>query len=45
MDLLGDNKSVLTIREDLKKGIYVENLSEENATNSSEAINLLIKGS
>lgn len=32
------------MREDLKKGVYVENLSEEPASSSEEAINLLIKG-
>lgn len=44
MDLLGDSKAVLNIREDIKKGVYVENLQEENALNSGEAISLLIKG-
>ncbi len=32
------------MREDLKKGVYVENLDEQQATNSEEAINILIKG-
>jgi len=42
--LLGDNKENLSIREDFSKGIYIENLTEESAKNSDEAINLLIKG-
>jgi len=44
MDLLGDSKANLQVREDLKKGVYVENLTEEIANNSEEAINLLIRG-
>ena len=44
MDLLGENKAVLNIREDIKKGIYVENLMEESARTSLDAVNLLIKG-
>lgn len=48
MDLL-DHKhekagAQLSIREDLKKGVYVENLSEEQANSSEDAISLLIKG-
>ena len=35
----------MQVREDLKKGVYVENLTEYNATNSEEAINLLLMGS
>jgi hypothetical protein len=32
------------VREDLKKGVYVEGLTEEGATNSEETIELLRKG-
>lgn len=44
MDLLGDNKETLCIREDIKKGIYVENLHEESARTSSDAVQLLVRG-
>lgn len=49
MDLLSDQKgdpksAQLSVREDLKKGVYVENLTEEMSDNSEDAINLLIKG-
>ena len=47
MDLLGDGSAATTnmqVREDLKKGVYVENLSEEPVVSSDEAINLLLKG-
>ena len=36
--------SILKIREDLKKGVYVDGLKEENVKNSQETINLLKKG-
>ena len=46
MDLLSlEGNSGLQIREDLKKGVYVENLTEEVAQSSDEAVNLLLKGS
>jgi hypothetical protein len=32
------------VREDLKKGVYVEGLKEESVTNSEETIELLRKG-
>lgn len=32
------------IREDCKKGVFVEGLSEENATNYKEAMGILMKG-
>lgn len=51
MDLLGgevnsnsSKHSQLAVREDLKKGVYVENLVEEQANSSEDAIQLLIKG-
>ena len=45
MDLLSnDGVTGLQIREDLKKGVYVENLTEEIGSTSTEAINLLLKG-
>ncbi|EAR95984.2 kinesin motor catalytic domain protein (macronuclear) [Tetrahymena thermophila SB210] len=51
MDLLAEQKHdanakpvQLSVREDLKKGVYVENLCEEVANSSEDAINLLIKG-
>ncbi len=34
----------LNIREDLKKGVYVEGLSEEIVNSSQETLNLLKKG-
>ena len=45
MDLLSTTGSMLQVREDLKKGVYVEGLTEEGAANSEETINLLVKGS
>jgi len=36
--------TTLQIREDLKKGVYVEGLKEETVTNSAEIIELLRKG-
>ena len=44
MDLLSTSGSLLQVREDLKKGVYVEGLSEEGATNSEETIELLRRG-
>lgn len=51
MDLLAENKhegnpklAQLSVREDLKKGVYVENLCEEASNSSEEAIDLLIRG-
>ncbi|KRX05245.1 P-loop containing nucleoside triphosphate hydrolase [Pseudocohnilembus persalinus] len=44
-DLLSSEPSTqMNVREDIKKGVYVENLTEEEAQNGQEAIDLLIKG-
>ena len=46
IDLLDNGKKTgLLLREDLKKGVYVENLTEEPTKDSSEAEALLRKGS
>ena len=41
METLGGN---LQLREDLKKGVYVEGLKEETAISSEETIELLRRG-
>lgn len=43
-DLLGSDKATLSVREDIKKGVYVENLTEELIVNGDEAIDLLMRG-
>lgn len=45
IDLLGSPNSVLNIREDLRKGVYIEGVSEETITQSEEAMEILRKGS
>ena len=45
IDLLDNTKKNLLLREDLKKGVYVENLSEETTIDATEAEELLRKGS
>lgn len=32
------------MRDDIKKGVYVENLTEEIAANSTDAIDMLLRG-
>lgn len=44
MDLLNPTSGNLQVREDFKKGIFVDNLTEEVVSNSESAVNLLIKG-
>ncbi|EAS01807.2 kinesin motor catalytic domain protein (macronuclear) [Tetrahymena thermophila SB210] len=44
MDLLSNTQSNLMVREDLKKGVYIEGLTEEIAKNSDETIQLLLRG-
>jgi len=44
MDLLEPVSASLQVREDLKKGVYVEGLKEEIVENSEETIELLRKG-
>ncbi|KAL4437881.1 hypothetical protein ABPG74_001052 [Tetrahymena malaccensis] len=44
MDLLSNTQSNLMVREDLKKGVYIEGLTEEIAKNSEETIQLLLRG-
>jgi hypothetical protein len=45
MDLLNSNNTNLNLREDTRKGVYVEGITEENITRSEEAIKILQKGS
>jgi hypothetical protein len=47
IDLLGDKEEIgkyINIREDLKKGIYMEGVREEQISTFSEAIQLMIRG-
>ncbi|ESW35786.1 hypothetical protein PHAVU_001G264500 [Phaseolus vulgaris] len=44
MDLLDPNQKNLQIREDVKSGVYVENLSEEPVSSIKDVTQLLIKG-
>jgi hypothetical protein len=44
MDLLSSTCNNLLVREDLKKGVYIEGLTEENTKNSDETVDLLRKG-
>ncbi|TKY48715.1 Phragmoplast orienting kinesin 2 [Spatholobus suberectus] len=44
LDLLDPSSNNLQIREDNKKGVYVENLKEIEVTNAREVIQLLIQG-
>ncbi|KAK7306409.1 hypothetical protein VNO77_44348 [Canavalia gladiata] len=43
-DLLDPNQRNLQIREDVKSGVYVENLTEEHVSNMKDVTQLLIKG-
>ncbi|VVB01221.1 unnamed protein product [Arabis nemorensis] len=43
-DLLDPSQKNLTIREDVKSGVYVENLTEEYVKNLTDVSQLLIKG-
>ncbi|OIW14678.1 hypothetical protein TanjilG_33020 [Lupinus angustifolius] len=43
-DLLNPNQKNLQIREDVKSGVYVENLTEENVATMKDVTRLLIKG-
>ncbi len=44
LDLLDPNFINLSIREDIKKGVYVEGLTEESVGNCSEMIELIKRG-
>ncbi|KAJ1400041.1 P-loop containing nucleoside triphosphate hydrolase [Sesbania bispinosa] len=44
LDLLDPSANNLQIREDNKKGVYVENLKEVETTNARDVIQLLIQG-
>ncbi|XP_020217014.1 kinesin-like protein KIN-12B [Cajanus cajan] len=44
MDLLDPNQKNLQIREDVKSGVYVENLTEEHVSSMKDVTQLLIKG-
>ncbi|PON64835.1 Kinesin-like protein [Parasponia andersonii] len=43
-DLLEPSSTNLQLREDLKKGVYVENLTEYNAKNVNDVVKLLLQG-
>ncbi|KAK9022115.1 hypothetical protein V6N11_002406 [Hibiscus sabdariffa] len=44
LDLLDPSSTNLQIREDMKKGVYVENLKEIEVTSARDVIQLLIQG-
>ncbi|KAE8656724.1 Alpha/beta-Hydrolases superfamily protein [Hibiscus syriacus] len=44
LDLLDPSSTNLQIREDIKKGVYVENLKEMEVTSARDVIQLLIQG-
>ncbi|KAL5781898.1 hypothetical protein ACOSP7_006927 [Xanthoceras sorbifolium] len=44
-DLLEPSSSNLQLREDMKKGVYVENLTEYNVTTVNDVVKLLLQGS
>ncbi|KAL4335216.1 hypothetical protein GQ457_07G042920 [Hibiscus cannabinus] len=44
LDLLDPSSTNLQIREDMKKGVYVENLKEMEVTSARDVIQLLIQG-
>ena len=43
-DLLEPKASNLNVREDIKKGVYVENLKEETVTSVTDMMNLTTRG-
>ncbi|KAK3190165.1 hypothetical protein Dsin_029726 [Dipteronia sinensis] len=43
-DLLEPSSTNLQLREDLKKGVYVENLTEYNVTTVNDVVKLLLQG-
>ncbi|XP_031256347.1 kinesin-like protein KIN-12C [Pistacia vera] len=43
-DLLEPSSTNLQLREDLKKGVYVENLTEYNVTTVNDVLDLLLEG-
>jgi kinesin family member 15 len=43
-DLLDPTKNNLTVHTDLKRGVYVENLTEEVALNSDDMFAFMLKG-
>ncbi|KAJ0092747.1 hypothetical protein Patl1_24784 [Pistacia atlantica] len=43
-DLLEPSSTNLQLREDLKKGVYVENLTEYNVTTVNDVLDLLVEG-
>ena len=45
MDLLQPSSVNLNIREDLKKGVYVEGLIEEIVSSAQEMVELIARGS
>jgi len=45
MDLLDPSSVNLHVREDLKKGVYVEGLIEENVASAKEMIDVIVRGS
>ena len=45
IDLLNKNNGNLQIREDIKKGVYVEGVEEETIFKGEQALEILKKGS
>ena len=45
MDLLDPESNNLHIREDIKKGVYVEGLNEEVVTSAQDVLDLILRGS
>jgi chromosome segregation ATPase len=44
IDLLNPNAGTLVAREDIKKGTFVEGLTEDTVSTCGEAVNVLVKG-
>ncbi len=44
IDLLSDDGKILNIREDLKKGVFLENVTEEIVTNFSDVLKVIERG-
>ncbi len=43
-DLLSEDNSPLNLREDIKQGVYIENVTEEIVNSVSEAMSILKTG-
>lgn len=42
--MLDPSKGVLQLREDFKRGVFIDSITEEIASNSSEALDILRRG-